>query len=196
MSLPLAHIEAGQIEPIPRKTSVEFPKVSVLVPVLNEKEHLRECLNSILENEYKGELEIFVIDGKSNDGSIEIIHEFTRKHKNITLIQNTKRSIPAALNLGVAHATGEIIARMDAHATYNHNYIGGCVRLLLETDADAVGGIWQPTGSTTTSQAIALALRSRYAIGNPKHYFSDRQDYVESVPLGACLLYTSDAADE
>jgi glycosyltransferase involved in cell wall biosynthesis len=45
------------------------------------------------------------------------------------------------LNIGIKNASGEIIVRMDAHATYQNDYISKCVKYLYEYNADNVGGI-------------------------------------------------------
>ena len=90
------------------------PAVSVVLPCRKEQQYIGRCLDSILVGEYPIErLEILVVDGMSEDGTRAIVEEYARRHSTIRLISNPKRTVPAAINLGIAQATGELILRME-----------------------------------------------------------------------------------
>lgn len=55
-------------------------KVSVIVPVYNAAPYLKQCLNSVLEQDYHGHINIIVVDNESTDNSPEIIKEFKSLH--------------------------------------------------------------------------------------------------------------------
>ena len=58
----------------------EKPKVSIVIPCLNEEKYIGKCLNSILENDYpNNKIEVLVIDGKSNDMTKEIVRNYSDK---------------------------------------------------------------------------------------------------------------------
>ena len=90
-------------------------KVSIVMPVYNGKEYIRESIDSIINQSYKNWEFIIVNEFGSDDGSKEIIEEYAEKDDRIKLIQNTKREgISASLNIGLKAATGDYIARMDS----------------------------------------------------------------------------------
>ena len=61
-----------------------IPFVSLLMPVRNEAAYIREALSAILKQDYpKDFIEIFVIDGNSDDNTLQVISEFQQKWQNI-----------------------------------------------------------------------------------------------------------------
>lgn len=88
------------------------PRVTVLMPVYNAEKFLREAINSILEQSFKP-FELLIIDDGSTDRSSEIIASY--RDPRIRFIQNGKNlGITPTLNKGIALASCELIARMDA----------------------------------------------------------------------------------
>ena len=66
-------------------------KVSIIIPVLNERKFIKRCLESILKNNYRKDLlEILIFDGGSNDGTYEILKEYEKKYEFIKLFHNPK----------------------------------------------------------------------------------------------------------
>ena len=103
---------------------MNFEKVSVIVPILNEELYIENCLESLLAQDYpKDYLEIILVDGMSTDKTLEIINRYIEKYPFIKLLKNEKKIIPCALNLGIKNASGDYIVRMDAHAFYEKDYI-------------------------------------------------------------------------
>lgn len=145
-----------------RRTEVT---VSVLVPVLNERKALTGVLERIRAQRLSGSLEILVMDGCSTDGSLEILNQAARSDPRIRVLRNPARHIPAALNLGLRHAAGRYVARMDAHTHYRSNYLAVGVRRLADGDVDWVTGPPIPVGTGPWSRRIALALQSPLGVG-------------------------------
>ena len=56
-------------------------KVSIILPIRNEERFISKTLQSIIEQKFKGELEIIISDGLSNDGTLDIIKKFKKKYK-------------------------------------------------------------------------------------------------------------------
>lgn len=83
--------------------------VSVVIPVYNAADHLKETLSSILNQTYRN-FEIIAVDDGSSDSSIDIIQSFD----GVVLIQQTNSGPAAARNKGVQAAKGEWIAFLDA----------------------------------------------------------------------------------
>ena len=106
---------------------MDFDNVSVIVPVLNEEKYIKECLDSLLNQDYpKENLEIILVDGNSSDKTAEIIKKYTGKYNFIKLINNPQKTVQYAMNLGIKNSSGKYIVRMDAHAAYSNDYISEC----------------------------------------------------------------------
>jgi glycosyltransferase involved in cell wall biosynthesis len=146
-----------------------LPFVTVVVPCRNEEKRIARCLESILANDYpKDRMEILVLDGMSEDRTREIVQEHARRDARIRLVNNPQKHIPVAMNIGIRAARGERILKMDAHSTYQPEYISRCVHNQDKYGAENAGGVWKivPGADTATAQAIVLGLGSRFGSGN------------------------------
>lgn len=89
------------------------PKVSVIIPVYNVEEYLRECLDSVVNQTLK-EIEIICVDDGSTDNSLEILKEYAKKDNRITVISQKNINAGVARNAGLAVAMGEFIGFIDS----------------------------------------------------------------------------------
>jgi len=168
-----------------------LPFVSVLVPMRNEQRRIARCLDSILQTDYsKQKMEILVIDGLSTDGSGRIVESYCRRYSFIHLLDNPRQMQAAALNLGLGRAKGRIIIRMDAHTVYAPDYIRQCVLALETTGAASVGGRQRAIGSGYLGNAIGAAFSSAFAAGDAKYRYSQVEQWVDTVYLGAWRTQT------
>ena len=97
-----------------------IPKVSVIIPVYNVEEYLRECLDSVVNQTLK-EIEIICVDDGSTDNSLEILKEYAQKDKRITVITQNNSGSGTARNCGINIAKGDFIAFMDSDDIYPEN---------------------------------------------------------------------------
>ncbi|WP_444909381.1 glycosyltransferase [Microbulbifer sp. TRSA005] len=90
-------------------------KVSIVIPIYNNSEHLQHCLDSIL-NQTISDIEIICVDDKSEDNSVEILDEYVRKYPDIiTAIKHDKNlSASQCRKDGVLSSSGEYIMFVDA----------------------------------------------------------------------------------
>lgn len=154
---------------LPQTNPMSLPAVSLVIPCRNEEKHIARCLDSIFENDYPTvQLEILVVDAMSADRTRTILAEYRQKWPMIRVLDNPKRLIPIAMNIGLRHAQGRVILKIDAHSTYPKDYISKCVESLIRFHADNAGGIWRimPGNELPTAKAIALALAHPFASGN------------------------------
>jgi glycosyltransferase involved in cell wall biosynthesis len=90
---------------------MDKPKITVLMSVYNGEKHLKESIDSILNQTFE-DFEFLIITDPSTDKSIEIIKSYTDKR--IKLVQNEqKQGLVNSLNIGLDIANGKYIARMD-----------------------------------------------------------------------------------
>jgi succinoglycan biosynthesis protein ExoA len=163
----------------------DFPAVTVILPARNEEKHIERCLESLLNQSYpQDRVEIIVVDGESDDRTEEKVNVVSKKHPYVRGVKNHKRIIPAALNIGIREAKGDIIVRVDAHTVYDRDYIRKSVALLLVTEASNVGGVIAPVGNGFVSNAIAIGVSSPFGVGNAYHRFARDEMWVDSVPFG------------
>jgi len=143
--------------------------VSIIVPCRNEENSIGRCLDSIIASDFpKDRLEVLIVDGMSTDKTKEIISVYTEQYPFIKHFDNKKMTIPAAMNIGIQNAKGEVIMKCDAHAHYAKNYISKCLKYMVDYDADNVGGIIRtlPQKNTLIGNAIVSALTSQFGVGN------------------------------
>jgi len=174
--------------PAPASGPDDRPPVSVLLPVLNERPYLRDCLDSLLSQDYPNILEILVLDGGSSDGSVAIAE--SSGDIRVRVVDNPRITAAAAMNAGIAVAKGQIVCRADAHTLYAPDYVLRCVMTLLETGAENVGGPMRAVGTTNFGRAVAAATSSRWGIGPGVFHYADRRVEADTVYLGCWWLKT------
>ena len=91
-----------------------MPKVSVIVPVYNSEQELRDCLDSLVEQTEK-DIEIIVIDDGSTDNSPDIEAEYQKKYPNVKVYRNERNlGQSETRNRGIELAEGDYIAFLDS----------------------------------------------------------------------------------
>ena len=88
-------------------------KISVIIPVYNVENYLKECLDSITNQTLK-DMEIICIDDGSTDNSPDILKEYSKKDKRIKIITKENGGQATARNLGIKESQGEYIAFVDS----------------------------------------------------------------------------------
>lgn len=162
--------------------------LSVIVPIYNEEKYIAKCLDSILEQDYpKDDMELLLCDGMSKDRTREIIAEYQKKYPWIQLLDNPQRIAPCAMNVGIEAAKGDIIMRLDAHASYENNYFSALVKALDVYGADNVGAVCRTDvlNKNVKTLAIREVLSNKFGVGNStfRTGINGAQE-VETVPFG------------
>ncbi|HKV27011.1 MAG TPA: glycosyltransferase family 2 protein [Candidatus Acidoferrales bacterium] len=171
------------------RSSNSFPRVSVIVPCRNEARFIASCLDSIVANHCpKNRLEILVVDGMSDDGTWDIIDSFARQHPEVKCLRNPRLITPAALNLGISRASGEIIFRIDAHARVARDYLRLCVEGLRKHDVDNMGGAMEtlPANNGLAAKAIAATMSHRFGVGNSDFRVGTGEPVATDTVFGGC----------
>ena len=170
-----------------------LPAVSIIMPVFNEAAHIRHSLGAVLDQDYPPDrMEILVVDGGSQDKTREIVQNMICNPVNGKLLDNPERIQAAGLNIGILAAQGEVIVRVDGHTIIAPDYVRTCVDYLLRGQADNVGGLMRPYGTTYSGRGIALATTSPFGNGGSKFHYSEREQFVDTVYLGAYWRRTFD----
>ena len=96
--------------------------VSVIIPVYNVQNYLKEALDSVINQTYKN-LEIIIIDDGSTDKSGRICDKYARKDNRIKVFHQANYGLSTTRNLGLSRAHGDYIAFLDSDDAYFPNFI-------------------------------------------------------------------------
>ncbi|HXZ72724.1 MAG TPA: glycosyltransferase, partial [Streptosporangiaceae bacterium] len=145
---------------------MEFPPLSVVMPVRNEERHLAESVRHVLGQDYPGPLEVVLAVGPSADRTEQIARDLQAAEPRITVVASPTGKIPAALNLAVRAARYQVIARVDGHALFPAGYLQTAVKVLARTGAADVGGVMAAEGVSPFEQAVAWGMTSKAGVGS------------------------------
>jgi GT2 family glycosyltransferase len=109
----------------------------------------------------------------------------------IRIIDNPKGQRASALNIGVKTSKGNVIIRVDARTIIPNDYIEKCIKTLLETNADNVGGMQVPLvhhngdcRKEGAQRAAGIALSHPFGVGNAQFRLGRQSGFVDTVYLG------------
>lgn len=173
-----------------------MPFISIVVPCRNEARFIQHCLESILAGDYPADrVEVIVSDGLSDDGTRRIVSDLQAREPRLRMVDNPKRTTPAALNRAIENAKGEIVIRMDAHARIAPDYVRKCVATLTSSGADNVGGIMHtvPAQDGTVARALAAAISHPFGVGNSRFRTHSAEPIWVDTVFGGC--YRRDVFD-
>lgn len=170
------------------KTELE---VSIIIPILNEREHIEKCVESVINSTYGiSDMELILVDGGSDDGTLAILSGLSKKHSFIKVLHNEKRMIGAGINIGINNSKGKYIVRLDAHAIFPTGYINKLLEAIKAADQEVVniGGALStlPSEDDLIGNSIAIALSSRVGVGNSPFRVGkiNESKFVSTVPFG------------
>ena len=165
--------------------------VSVVMPIRNEAPFIIRSLKSVLNQDYEGLIQVFVVDGRSDDGTRELVNslitelESVSPLRRVTLLDNLAGTVAEALNIGIEKADGDTIVRVDGHCEIQPDYIRRCLQLLATSGADNVGGIQRAYGEGYIGRVVALATSSPFGVGSARFHYSHKGEWVNTIYLGA-----------
>ena len=167
-----------------------LPKVSVIVPCYNEQSTIRLLLEALHEQTYPlAGMEVLISDGLSTDGTRDVIAAFREEFPNlqVRVVDNPKRSIPAALNRAIEASCGEIILRLDGHSKPYSDYVEKCVAAHEAGLGANIGGVWEirPGAGTWIADSIAAAAAHPLGVGDALYRHTRHASEVDTVPFGS-----------
>ena len=165
---------------------VDTPTVSIVIPMRNEEKSIGRCLEAVRAQDYPpGRIEVLVVDGRSTDGSREVVEAFARRDPRIRLLDNPSGSIPAGLNIGIVASGGDVVARLDGRTELASDYVSAGVRLLRRTGASNVGGAVLSVNPSYMGRVLALVWESRFGMGGAAARYGEATERdVDTVYMG------------
>jgi cellulose synthase/poly-beta-1,6-N-acetylglucosamine synthase-like glycosyltransferase len=164
--------------------SAAAPEVSVVIPARNEGRSIARCLDSVLAQTFR-DIEVVVVDGDSDDDTRDVVAAYAARDPRVRLVGNPRRTIPAALNVGLASARGRWLVRVDAHSVVGPDYVATSVELLRAGSWGGVGGRKEAVATTPTGHAVAAALGSPFGVGDSRYHYVTEPTETDHVPFGA-----------
>lgn len=162
----------------------DWPSVSVVVPVRNEEAHLDAAVTAILEQDYPTPFDVCLAVAPSDDGTRELADRLAASNDRVRIVDNPRGVTPAGLNAAIRATTGDVIVRVDGHATLSPGYIRRAVETMRRTGAVNVGGVQRAEGTTDFERAVAIAMTSRMGVGDARFHLGGDEGPVDTVYLG------------
>lgn len=171
-------------------------KIAVVIPTLNEEKFIAGCLDSVIAQSFPvEEMDIMVIDGGSLDHTKEIVEVYHEIYPNVRFLDNPGKIQSIAFNIGVKRSSAPYIIRLDAHATYNREYIERCLEKFSADSKELgcapellgnVGGVCsiRPQHSGIIAESSAILNQSRFGIGGAAFRVGASAGFVDTVPFG------------
>jgi len=186
-------------------------KVSLICPIYNEVDSIKGLMDSMLKQTKKPE-EIIFVDSFSNDGTAEIIKDYSKRYPQIKIIQK-RSNIAKARNIAVKNAKNEIIACTDAGCQLNRNwleeitkpfpkydFVAGNYGFLAKNDFEFFQGnfVVQDVDKVTRISSRSIAFKKAFwkkARGYPENTYTgeDTNFNFRLLNAGAKLFYAKKA---
>ena len=147
------------------------PKVSVVIPVCNVEQYLRECLDSALAQTLH-DIEIICVDDGSKDGSPAILDEYAEKDSRIKVIHKPNAGYGHTMNVGLDAATGEYFAILESDDIIKPNMYEVLYNTAKEHDLDVIKSdhevfVGEPGSRDFTYKNILTNRAYYYKVLNP-----------------------------
>lgn len=166
-----------------------FPRITVIVPIRNEERFIARTLDQLLLQDYpSGQVEILVVDGQSDDRTVEIVSSYASRDSRLRLLPNPQRLSSAGRALGTMQATGEIITFVDGHTFIdNDQLLKSTVELMKEKEVQVLSRpqFLETPENDDFQQAVALARQSFLGHGLDSTIYTREDRYVDPTSSGA-----------
>lgn len=146
---------------------MQLPLISIVVPAYNGEATIKECLLSILNNNYdNSSIELIVLDDGSKDNTESIVRELLNIPKQIKFISQTHKGVAAARDLGIKNAKGKFIFIISQDTFADKNWFSEAVRIFM---SDQTVGIVQ--GKTDLTEKIRTPFCHATQVLSPSFNF-------------------------
>ena len=127
---------------------IQFPKISVIVPVYNADKYLRRCIDSIILQNFT-DFELLLINDGSKDKSGKICDEYAEKDSRVRVFHKENGGVSSARNLGLDNARGEFVCFCDSDDYANDGWLNTFMTANQKSDI-IISGFYEVRQETTT----------------------------------------------
>ena len=160
-------------------------KISIVVPCRNESKYIAECIDTIFKCDLpnNSELNVFIVDGMSDDGTRQIVLDLMENYPFLYLIDNLNLLTPYAFNLGI-HAGGKVdyVQIVGARHILSNNYLVKSIQK-IENDSTVwcVGGKIINEFINNTGQVISKAMSTSFGMGIGNFRTLNKSGFTDTV---------------
>lgn len=112
-------------------------KLSIVVPVYNVENYIRDCIESLINQTYQN-IEIILVDDGSTDGSGEICDEYSKKDQRVIVVHKTNGGLVSARKVGIRMATAEYATYVDSDDWIDINAYEELMKFSIEYHPDII----------------------------------------------------------
>lgn len=160
-------------------------KIAVVIPCRNEVRNIQECIDAIYSSDLPAgfELVVNVVDGLSNDGTIELLQTLQQKYTGLQIIRNEKQLTPFAFNLGIyATKDADFYQIIGARQIVSPNYLKDGIESLQKAPSIwCVGGQVHNVYLNKESKMIAQAMGTSFGMGLGNFRTLTESGFVDTV---------------
>ncbi len=177
-----------------------LPFVSVLVPARNEELNIRNCLESLLIQDYPN-YEVIVINDNSEDKTAEILYEIQIKYPKLKILQGKPleegwTGKTYACKQLADNANGERLLFTDADTRHKHSSLRGAMYMTLERDSDLLT-VFPKMIMKTFSEKLLMPMLFFIAFVLLPFYFVDKKGFTKfAIGVGPFMLFKRSAYDK
>lgn len=166
---------------VPNEGFSPLPSVVVVIPCLNEEDHIENTLSRVMAEPAHTVCKIVVSDGGSNDRTLKIVEECTRRDSRVAVLHNHRRVQSSGINRAVEEYGdfAPFIVRLDAHSDYPVDFCATLLAAQRATGANSVVVSMIAKGSTCFQTAAAAAQNSRLGNGGSAHRMVAQGRFVD-----------------
>lgn len=189
-----------------------LPKVSIIIPVYNVEPYIEDCLQSVMRQTYRGEMECILVDDCGTDNSMEIVQQLVAAYKGPVVFKivhhDHNRGLSAARNTGIDVSSGEYVFFLDSDDWISDDCIERLTQPLDLEQYDFVVGHYERDGKDSfvtcpEGEYYKNRLKTRDNSGLPvsacnklfrKSFLLDRQLLFEVGKVFEDSIFTFDLA--
>lgn len=159
-------------------------RLSVVIPCRNEAPYIEECIRAIFSSKITTNvvLNVFVVDGMSDDGTRDKVNELKKEFSSLDLIDNKKKLTPYAFNLGIFEKECDYVQIIGARHIISDNYLNNCLeKLQNDTSTWCVGGKIINEYVNETGKVIASAMSTSLGMGIGNFRTLEKSGFTDTV---------------
>ncbi len=158
--------------------------VSVIIPCRNEAKNIEECIRAIYASQFQEDVNLLVhvVDGLSNDGTLDVISTLQKNYDSLQIVENTQQLTPFAFNLGIRANEADYYQIIGARQVISVNYLQDAITALKQ-DASiwCVGGAVENVYLNHQGKMIANAMSTSFGMGLGNFRTLQENAFVDTV---------------
>lgn len=153
--------------------------VSIIIPAYNAQKTIKDCLDSVVNQDWQGKLEVILVDDGSKDDTVPI----ASKYKNIKIIRLENGGAARATNIGIMAAKYDIVVSVDSDALIEKNWLNKIIPVFKDKRVAAVAGVSKTANTTIIGKIMGFDAEHRLLNSNSdtNHLYTMNTAYRKDV---------------